>query len=86
MIWIIWTGSKEIILHMGQNKITYIDVNITTGYCANCLKNLDDIDKSDKWKITKDHNNNEFCDKECKCQFSRENREEIDDIVNMWFG
>ena len=64
----------------------YIDVNVTTGYCGNCLKNLDDIDKSDKWKITKDHNNNEFCDKECKCQFSRENREEMDDIVNMWFG
>jgi len=73
----------------GQNENKsrqYIDINITTGYCAKCLKMLDDIDKSDRKNITRDHNGNEFCDFECKCEFNRSNREEIDDIVKNWFG
>jgi len=73
----------------GQNENKsrqYINVNITTGYCANCLKNLDDIDKSDIKYIVKDYNGNEFCCRECRGQYSRENREDMDDIVKNWFG
>jgi len=72
----------------GQNENKsrqYIDINITTGYCAKCLKNLNDIDKSDRRNITRDHNGNEFCDMECKCDYSRSNREDMDDIVKNWF-
>ena len=82
---------------MGQNEnksqqivnINYknnLNINIITGYCAKCLKMLDDIDKSDRNNITRDHNGNEFCDMECKRYFSRENREDMDDIVKNWFG
>ena len=72
---------------LNENKSRqYIDVNITTGYCAKCLKNLDDIDKSDKKNITRDHNGNEFCCRECRCDYGRSNREDMDDIVKNWFG
>jgi len=74
----------------GVNKFSksrqYIDVNVTTGYCAKCLKNLDDIDKSDRKYIVKDHNGNEFCCRECRCDYGRSNREDMDDIVKNWFG
>jgi len=72
---------------LSVNKLRqYIDINITTGYCANCLKNLDDIDKSDRKNISRDHNGNEFCDFECKKYFSRENKEDREDIVKNWLG
>jgi len=76
---------NENILSINKSR-QYIDVNITTGYCAKCLKNLDDIDKSDRKNITRDHNGNEFCCRECKKYFSRENKEDMDDIVKNWFG
>ena len=69
-------------------KYTYenININVTIGYCAKCLKNLDDIDKSDRKNITRDHNGNEFCCRECKKYFSMENKEDREDIVKNWFG
>ena len=69
-------------------KYTYenININVTIGYCAKCLKNLDEIDKSDRKYIVRDHNGNEFCCRECRCDYGRSNREEMDDIVKNWFG
>jgi len=83
---------KEIILHMGQNKlqnlqndninnVVHININTTTGYCAKCLKILD---KGESKNVIKDAEGNEFCDNFCKIDYWRENRLEIDDRLREW--
>jgi len=71
---------------MEQNEnnlvnLNNININVVTGYCSECLKDFDDIDKSDKKYIVKDINGNEFCCRECMNDYLRCSMKEIESIV-----
>jgi len=66
-------------LTLRQNKIQqFININTTTGYCAKCLKILDNGDKN----IVKDVEGNEFCDRECKVDFYLEIKQDTEIFKN----
>jgi len=70
----------------GQNKIRqYININVTSGYCACCLKELigDSMDK-DIEDMIRDAEGNYFCCKECRAEFWRQNRLEMDSALGEW--
>jgi len=62
----------------GVNK--FVNINVTTDYCAKCGKPIDSKDKY----IRKDQNDNLFCDRECLKEFWNEVRREIGDRFYGW--
>ena len=65
------------------NNINYnIKVNIVTGYCAKCLKVLDENSKD----VVRDNEANWFCCFECKRDFWAENRRERDCGFREWIN
>jgi len=62
----------------GVNK--FVNINVTTDYCAKCGKPIDSKDKY----IRKDQNDNLFCDKECLKEYWNEVRREIGDRFYGW--
>lgn len=63
-----------------NNEINNINVNIYVSkkkYCSKCLSVLGD-------EVMKDHEDNEFCNWECKKDFYLEKRQDMDDILSNY--
>jgi len=58
----------------------FVNINVTTDYCAKCGKPIDSKDKY----IRKDQNDNLFCDRECLKDYWNEVRREIGDRFYGW--
>ena len=76
------SGQNENKLEQNKNinYINSLNINITTGYCAKCLKILDSNDKD----IVKDVEGNEFCCRECRKYYYMEIRKEMDSMLEEW--
>ena len=65
---------------MDKNKLKQVkqnaNINVVSGYCAKCLKELSGSDE-----VTRDHENNLFCDFQCKQGYWAEIRRELDCFI-----